>query len=87
MKHTGDLQSNLECGDKRDPEEESEELLRLSHGYQLTLLQFDPTNANQVISVNQEEGNLISGTTRHADGAESELQIHELSNLPTFEAA
>jgi hypothetical protein len=77
---------NPECGGKGDPEEESEESSRFSHGYQPTLLQFDPTNVNHFTLVNQEEGNLTSETIRHADGTESELQIRELSNLPTFES-
>lgn len=80
------LESNLEGQGRKDPEEESEESSRFSLGYQPTLLQFDPTNANHFTLVNQEEGNLTSENIRNADGTESELQIRELANLPTFEA-
>lgn len=52
---------------------------------QVVLLQFDPTNANLVQTVNQAKCKKTSEIIRHADGTESELQISELAGLPTFE--
>jgi hypothetical protein len=51
----------------------------------VVLLQFDPTNADLVQTVNQSGARKTSEVIRHADGTESELQISELAGLPTFE--
>jgi hypothetical protein len=81
------LESKSREKDNRDPEEESEESSRFSHGYNqsTTLLQFDPTNANNVTLVDQKSANITSGKITHADGTEAELHISELAGLPTFE--
>jgi hypothetical protein len=71
---------------KKDPEDASEGSSRFSHEYTHTLLQFDPTNVNNVTSVAQDGAHVTSEKIRHEDGTESELHIHELTGLPTFES-
>lgn len=82
------IESNHEQEEKKmDFEEASEESSRFSAGNtaQSVLLQFDPTNAGNVRTLNQSTARKTSETIRHADGTESELQISELPGLPTFE--
>ena len=80
------LAANVKIRDEKDAEDASEESSRFSFGYQQTLLQFDPTNVDNVARVRQDEANMTSETIRHADGTESELQIRELDGLlPRFE--
>lgn len=71
-----------------DLEERSEESSRFSASYEQpqSLLQFDPTNANNITMVSQDKANVTSERFRRADGTESELHITELAGLPTFEA-
>ena len=89
---TPTLSNHIESAHEReeqkvDVEETSEESSRFSAGNtaQSVLLQFDPTNAGKVRTVNQSDAKKTSETIRHADGTESKLQISELAGLPTFE--
>jgi hypothetical protein len=79
------IEADPDATKNQDDEEESEESSRLSHGYSHTLLQFDPTNENHVTCVTQDGAHVTSEKVRFADGTESDLQIHELTGLPTFE--
>jgi hypothetical protein len=70
---------------RQDPEEASEESSRFSHGHH-PLLQFDPTNANNVTEIREEdEDRVTSETIKNADGTETAFQIRALAGLPTFE--
>jgi hypothetical protein len=71
--------------EKQDTEEASEESSRFSHEYSHTLLQFDPTNVDHITRVSQDGAHVTSEIIRHENGTESELQIRELTGLPTFE--
>lgn len=73
---------------KTDLEERSEESSRFSASYEQpqSILQFDPTNTDNITMVRQDKANVKSEKFRHADGTESELYIAELAGLPTFEA-
>lgn len=89
---TPTLSNHIESAHEReekkvDVEEASEESSRFSAGNtaQSVLLQFDPSNADNVRTVNQSKARTTSETIRHADGTESKLQISELAGLPTFE--
>jgi hypothetical protein len=75
----------LKCA--TDPEERSEESSRFSANYeqQQSLLQFDPTNANNITMVRQDKAHITSEKFRHSDGKETEFHIAELAGLPTFE--
>ena len=83
------LEANVKVKDERGAEDASEESSRFSFGYSNpthTLLQFDPTNVDNVMRVRQDEANMTSETIKHADGTESELQIRDLDGLlPRFE--
>lgn len=72
-----------------DLEERSEESSRFSTNYDqpTSLLQFDPTNANNITLVKQDKSNVLSDRFRNADGTESEFHISKLTGLPTFEAS
>jgi hypothetical protein len=80
------IETTLKPKGKRDEEEESEESSRFSFGFQTTILQFDPTNPDNVTLVNQAEMKITSENIKNADGTESELHISDLAGLPTFEA-
>jgi hypothetical protein len=72
--------------EERDPDEASENSSRFSFGgVPPPLLQFDPSNIDNVTRVTQNEGKVRSETIKHADGTESEINIRELAGLPTFE--
>lgn len=73
----------------QDLEERSEESSRFSANYEqpTSLLQFDPTNANNVKLVKQDKASMTSERIRNADGTESEFHISKLAGLPTFETS
>ena len=84
------LAKHLDAGSPRqkklDPEEASEESSRYSNGNaQAVLLQFDPTNADLVRTVDQSDAKKTYEIIRNADGTESKFQVSELAGLPTFE--
>jgi hypothetical protein len=72
-----------------DREEQSEESSRysLTGEHPLTLLQFDPANANHFTLLKQDSKAVVTCEKFiHADGTESELRIRgfKTNNLPTF---
>jgi hypothetical protein len=86
------LAKHLDSGSPRlkkidsQSEEASEESSRYSNGNaQAVLLQFDPTNADLVRTVNQSDAKKTYEIIRNADGTESKFQVSELAGLPTFE--
>jgi hypothetical protein len=73
----------------QDLEERSEESSRFSANYEqpTSLLQFDPTNVNNITLVKQDKSMVTSERIRNADGTESEFHISKLAGLPTFESS
>ncbi len=83
------IESNPKPRNLMDLEERSEESSRFSTNYDqpTSLLQFDPTNANNITLVKQDKADVRSERFRNADGTESEFHISTLAGLPTFEAS
>jgi hypothetical protein len=84
-KATPSLSNHLSSDDKARKECEDASETSSRDKSQVLLLQFDPTNADLVQTVNQSVAKKTSEVFRHADGTESEFQISELAGLPTFE--
>ena len=82
------IEANPKIKLSADLEERSEESSRFSSSYDqpTSIMQFDPTNTNNITMVSQSKANIKSEKFRHADGTESELHISEVAGLPTFEA-
>lgn len=86
------LSSHLESApftkSKAIQEDKSETSSRFSGSYDqpTTIIQFDPSTANNITMISQSKANVTKEKFTHADGTESELHISELAGLPTFEA-
>jgi hypothetical protein len=48
-------------------------------------LQFDPSNPDNLATVNQNEARVTSTTIRQLDGSKSKFHIREFDGLPTFD--